>query len=36
MTEFMTDTKKIIKLLEQLIQLQKETLKKLDDIYRYK
>lgn len=36
MAEFLTDTKRIIKLLEQLIQLQKETLKKLDDIYRYK
>lgn len=34
--EYKTDTKRIIELLEQLIQLQKETLEKLDNIYRYK
>ena len=34
--EYKTDTKRIIELLELLIQLQKETLKKLDNIYRYK
>ena len=33
--EYRTDTKIIIELLEQLVQLQKETLKKLDNIFRY-
>lgn len=34
--EYKTDAKRIIQLLEQLIQLQKENLEKLDKIYRYK